>query len=140
MKIHKIILKEISPSFAGKYRKREVRIKGSDFKLPSPEKIPQLMKNLIYWYKKNKRSLHPFELATIFSMKLVTIHPFVDGNGRCSRILMNFILEKFGYPWINIQFKNREDYLKSVRKANEEKYGEIIDFIINQLKKNIENL
>lgn len=137
LKLHRIILKNISDRFAGVYRNRNVRIRGSDVKLPSHEKVPQLMKNLIYWYNQNKTRMHAFELAVVFSVKFVTIHPFVDGNGRVSRLLMNFILGKFGYPWINIRFRNRKKYLDAVRKGNDEKYESIIRFAIKQLEENM---
>ncbi len=137
LKIHSIILKDISERFAGKYRENTIRVAGSDFKFPYPEKVPHEIRNLIYWYDKNKKSMHPFELAVIFSMKFVSIHPFVDGNGRVSRILMNFILQKKKYPWINIYKKQRLKYLNSVRKANDKDYSQIIDFVIKTLRENM---
>jgi len=137
LKLHKIILDNISENFAGRYRNNQVRIFGSNAKFPDSHLIPQLIKNLLYWYDKNKKKLHPFELATIFSMKLVTIHPFVDGNGRISRLIMNYILQKNKYPWINIYNKKRSEYLKSVRKANDEDYIEIIELLINNLEQNL---
>jgi Fic family protein len=137
LKIHSIILKEISGRFAGRYRENPVRVAGSDFKFPAYDKIPQLMKNLIYWYNKNKKDMHAFELAIIFSMKFVSIHPFIDGNGRVSRLLMNFILQKKKYPWINIYNKQRGKYLNAVRKANEENYEDILEFSIKTLKENL---
>jgi len=139
LKIHSIILKDISENFAGRYRENPVRVAGSDFSFPPPEKVPQLIKNLIYWYDKNKKKMHAFELACLFSIKLVSIHPFVDGNGRVSRILMNFILQKKKYPWINIYKKQREKYLNAIRKGNEEKYEQIIEFLINTLKENMKD-
>jgi Fic family protein len=140
LKIHKLILKDIFPRFTGVYRDRNVRIAGSTIKLPDHNKIPSLMKNLIYWYKENKNKLHPYELAILFSMKFVTIHPFIDGNGRVSRLLMNFLLGKFKYPWINIKFRSRAKYLLAVRKANDNNYKKIIEFCIKELEKNIEEL
>lgn len=137
LKIHSIILKDISERFAGRYRENPVRVLGSDFKFPSSEKIPQLIRNLLYWYDKNKKKMHALELAGIFSMKFVSIHPFVDGNGRVSRLLMNFILQKKKYPWINIYNKQRQKYLSSVRKANEENYGFILNFLIESIKENM---
>ncbi|HPD82068.1 MAG TPA: Fic family protein [Candidatus Pacearchaeota archaeon] len=139
LKIHSIILNDISERFAGKYRENPVRVIGSDFHFPSPEKIPQLMGNLIYWYNKNKKNMHPLELAIIFSMKFVSIHPFIDGNGRVSRLIMNFILQKKRYPWINIYNKQRQKYLKAVRKANNEDYSEIINFLIEVIKENMKD-
>jgi Fic family protein len=140
LKLHSIILKDISERFAGRYRESNVKILGSDVKLPNFIIVPQLIKNLIYWYKENKKKHHPFELAILFSMKFVTIHPFIDGNGRASRLLMNFILKKNKYPLINIYKKDRQDYLNAVRKANDESYSKIFNFSIKSLEKNIKNL
>jgi Fic family protein len=139
LKLHSIVLKNISERFAGRYRENPVRIFGGDVSFPDYNKIPQLMGNLIYWYKQNKVKLHPFELAIVFSMKLVSIHPFLDGNGRISRLIMNFLLKKKGYPWINIYVKQREEYLKAVRKANDGQYQLILEFCIKTLKKNLES-
>lgn len=137
LKLHSIILKDISKRFAGKYRESSVRIFGSNVKFPDSEKVPQLIRNLIYWYKKNKRKYHPFEIAVLISMKFVTIHPFIDGNGRVSRLLMNFLLTKNNYPKIDIYMTQRNRYLKAVRRANEEDYSEIFPFLINALKENL---
>lgn len=139
LKIHFIILKNVSERFAGKYRETNVRIFGSDVKLPNYFLVPQLMKNLISWYKKNKKNYHPFEMAILISMKLVTIHPFIDGNGRVSRLIMNFLLNKKNYPWINIYNKQRQKYLEAVRKANDENYTLIFPLVINTLKENLKD-
>jgi len=137
LKLHFIILDRISERFAGKYRESPVKIAGSTFKPPIPEKVSQLVKNLIYWYKKNKNKYHQFELAILISMKLVTIHPFVDGNGRVSRLIMNFLLSKRNYPWINIYNKQRQKYLQVVRKANDENYSPVFELLFNALKQNL---
>jgi len=139
LKLHSIILKDISERFAGKYRASSVRVAGSDFKFPSPEKVPQLIKNLIYWYNKNKKNYHSFELSILVSMKLVSIHPFIDGNGRISRLIMNFLLNKKNYPWLNIYNRQREKYLKAVRLANDEKYSIIMPFSIKTLEQNLKD-
>ena len=137
LELHSIILKDISENFAGRYRESSVRIFGSDAKFPDALKVPQLVKNLAYWYKLNKNKIHPFELAVVFSNKLVSIHPFIDGNGRMSRLIMNFLLKKKNYPWINIYMKQRFEYLKAVRQANNENYKPILIFCINILKENL---
>lgn len=137
--IHERILKNISQNFAGRYRETSVRIFGSEVHFPPYHLVPQLVKNLVYWYNDNKTKLHPLELAVVFSMKFVSIHPFIDGNGRTSRLLMNYILKKNDYPWINIYMKQRAQYLKSVRLANDEDYKEIIAFCITTLKENLKS-
>lgn len=136
LKIHSFILKDIADGFAGKYRRTEVGIRGTDFKPSSAYKVPLLVTNLIRWYKKNKKEFHPFELAIMISAKLVTIHPFIDGNGRVSRLIMNFLLKKTMYPEINIYFKERGKYIDCIKEANYEKYKPLIDFLVKTLKKN----
>lgn len=139
LKLHYTILKNISERFAGQYRQTNVKIFGSNVKLPSSHVVPQLVKNLVYWYKKNKKNYTPFELATLVSMKFVTIHPFVDGNGRVSRLIMNFLLGKNNYPWINIYNKKRAKYIKAVRLSNDEDYSEIFPFLMDVLQENLED-
>lgn len=139
LKLHKLILQDISGRFAGRYRESQVRIFGSGVKFPAANKIPQLVKNLVHWYKENKKKYHQFELAVLISMELVTIHPFVDGNGRVSRLVMNFLLGKKKYPWINIYNKRRQKYLDAVRKANDENYSLILPFLIKILEENLKD-
>jgi len=139
LKLHSIILKDTSEKFAGRYRENPVRIFGSNTKFPDSYLVPQLVKNLIHWYEKNKKNYHSFELEVIFSMKLVTIHPFVDGNGRISRLVMNYILKKNNYPWVNVYNKQRAEYLNAVRKANDEDYFMILNFLLKTLKENLES-
>ncbi len=137
LKLHGIILENVSENFAGRYRETSVRIFGGDVRFPDSSKVPQLVKNLVYWYKNNKTKYHPFEMAVIFSARLVTIHPFIDGNGRVSRLVMNFLLKKKGYPWINVYNKQRAEYLSFIRKANDEDYLLILEFMIKTLEENL---
>lgn len=139
LKLHSIILNNISERFAGRYREGAVRIFGSDVRFPDAEKVPLLVRNLVYWYKEHKKEYHPFELAVIFSTKLVSIHPFVDGNGRISRLLMNFILQRNKFPWINVYTKQQARYLNVVRKGNDGEYVLIINFMLETLKENLES-
>ena len=139
LKLHSIILKNISERFAGRYRETSVRIFKSDVSFPAASRVPQLVENLVHWYKLNKNKMHPFELAVTFSIKLVSIHPFIDGNGRVSRLVMNFLLKKKGYSWINIYMKQRAEYLHAVRLANDEKYKPILEFCIIALKENLKS-
>lgn len=136
LKIHSFILRNIADSFAGKYRRTEVRIRGAEFKPPYADVVPLLVTELIRWYKENKKKLHPFELAAIVSAKLVTIHPFIDGNGRVSRLVMNFLLKKAKYPEINIYVRERGRYLDCIKEANHENYKPLAFFLFDTLKKN----
>jgi len=101
----------------GKYRTLHVYIHGRNWIPPKPEKVPQEMKSLLSWYSKNKKKLNPLILATYFHVAFETIHPFVDGNGRVGRLLMNFILHKNKYPMINIPNKIKFKYYESLKEA-----------------------
>lgn len=136
LNLNSIILKNIDDKNSGKYRTIQVFIRGTPFVPPKPQEVSRLMVELIKWYKTNKKKYHSVELASIASMRFVTIHPFIDGNGRVSRLIMNFILKKNNYPEVNLYVKERTDYLNAVKKANKEEYTEIILLAIHTLKHN----
>ena len=115
LKLHLILLKDIDED-TGKIRIHNVAISGSFFKPPKHEELNYELKVFFEWYKKAK-VLHPFELASLVHLKFVTIHPFSDGNGRISRLLMNFILKKHGYPMLDIPYRDREDYYETEEKC-----------------------
>ncbi len=95
--IHGLILRGIDDANAGRYRNVAVRISGSTVTLPNPLKVSDLMEDFGRWLKKPEID-HPVELAAEAHYRLVTIHPFVDGNGRAARLLMSLILLMHGYP------------------------------------------
>ena len=96
--IHALILQGIDRSNAGSYRRVNVRISGSRHVCPAYEKVPDKMDEYFSWHASHKDSLHPVQLAAEMHEKLVSIHPFVDGNGRTARLVMNLILLQSGYP------------------------------------------
>ncbi|MCB9988295.1 MAG: Fic family protein [Rhodospirillales bacterium] len=116
LKIHNIILKGIDDENAGHYRNVPVRISGSSVVLPNPAKVPNLMADMQAWLRSEKK-LHPVELAAEAHYRLVTIHPFVDGNGRTARLLMNMILMMEGYPPAIIRKRDRLAYIGALEKA-----------------------
>ena len=116
LSIHEIILKGIDSPNAGFYRSVPVRISGSTVVLPNPRKVPDLMEAFVTWLQQGP-DLHPVELAAEAHYRLVTIHPFADGNGRTARLLMNLILLMTGYPPAIIRKLDREAYLGALEKA-----------------------
>ena len=116
LKIHEIILDRIDRENAGIYRRVPVRISGSAFVLPNPRKVQTLMDDFFKWLK-NETKMHAVELASEAHYRLVTIHPFIDGNGRTARLLMNMILLMKGYPPAIIRKNDRLAYIKSLEKA-----------------------
>lgn len=103
LQIHSIILKSIDKENAGVYRKVPVLISGSTHTPPQPYLIQKLMEDYFLFYEENKSSLHPVVLSSEMHERLVTIHPFIDGNGRTSRLVMNLILLQNGFPIANIK-------------------------------------
>lgn len=114
--IHDLILRGIDDENAGRYRTVPVRISGSAVVLPNARKVPSLMAGFTEWIRQSKH-LHPVELAAEVHYRLVTIHPFVDGNGRTARLLMNMILLMLGYPAAIIRKRDRLAYIGSLEKA-----------------------
>jgi Fic family protein len=98
LQIHQLILQGIDNSNAGTFRKVQVLISGAKHIPPQPYLVATEMENFFVWYNENKTELHPVELAALLHLKLVTIHPFIDGNGRTSRLLMNLVLLQNNYP------------------------------------------
>ncbi|MFA5993175.1 MAG: Fic family protein [Candidatus Pacearchaeota archaeon] len=119
--LHKTVventLKEELNKQKGCYRNLQVFIRGREWMPPKPEEVSNEMKSLLSWYSKNKNKLHPLIVASYFHVAFETIHPFVDGNGRVGRLLMNFILHKNKYPMVNIQSKTKFDYYETLHKA-----------------------
>ena len=116
LEIHAMILKGNDDTNAGRYRSIPVRISGSTIVLPNPAKAPNLMAGFAAWLAESG-DLHPVALAAEAHYRLVTIHPFVDGNGRTVRLLMNLLLMIAGYPPAIIQKRERLAYLGALEKA-----------------------
>jgi Fic family protein len=101
--IHNLILRGIDVANAGKYRTVQVMIKGSAHMPPAPFLVAKQMEDYFIWYEQHKTKMHPVLLAAEMHERLVTIHPFIDGNGRTSRLVMNLLLIKHGYVIANIK-------------------------------------
>ena len=142
--IHTLILKEIDDENAGRYRSENVTIKGATHIPPDFVKVPELMEKLILNYK-TWNKYHPIIQATLLHGELVKIHPFVDGNGRTSRLIMNLDLMKHGFNPVIIKKENRLQYYEALDKAHTtQDYTDFIKLIngleIEMLKKYLELL
>ncbi len=122
---HYKLFNDTKPDIAGKVRARQVWIAASKFVPPSPSEVPAELDTFFKWYNKSKDKINPIELAALVHLKFVTIHPFSDGNGRISRLLMNFVLHKHGYPMLNIPYTNRRGYYNALEKAQLKKSSSI---------------
>jgi Fic family protein len=136
--IHNLILRGIIPEDAGRYRRVQVMIKGSAHMPPQPFIVPKEMEDYFIWYEENKAKLHPVILAAELHERLVTIHPFIDGNGRTSRLIMNLILLQNGYVIANIKgdYENRMNYYRALESAQTSNNKEDFLHFIAQTEKN----
>lgn len=106
------------------YRTTDIRVIRSNFDATPAPYVKADMDLLIKWYEKKKSSLHPIALAAIFHHKFEKIHPFMDGNGRTGRMLLNYILIKNLYPPMIVHKKTRKEYLEAMRTADKSKLTE----------------
>lgn len=137
LEIHKMILRNISEIDAGRYRNENVMILGAIHLPPSAVKIPKLMAEFMEWYYENKTKLSVVELAAWIHYKLVYIHPFIDGNGRASRLLMNLILLQHGYPPAVILNIDRKRYYRFLKEADSERYINLFNFIGRSVERSL---
>lgn len=107
--IHSLVLMD-KPQDRGRYRRIPVTILGAVHEPAQPYLVPVLMEQLINEYNQEMKDKHIIEKVALFHLKFEAIHPFIDGNGRTGRLLLNLELMKEGYPPINIKFKDRRKY------------------------------
>ena len=126
---HQLVLKNINDNNAGRYRQENVMIAGAEHTPPDHYHLPHLMSELVEWYQQQKH--HPAERAARLHVDFVGIHPFVDGNGRTARLLMNFDLMTSGYLPVIIRKENRLAYYEALDKAHTQKdYGDFIEMTV----------
>ena len=143
LQIHSLILKGIDDINAGQYRKVQVLISGAKHVPPQPYLVAKEMEELFIWYNENKNKLHPVMLSAEMHERLVTIHPFIDGNGRTARLLMNLILLQNGFP-IAILKGDSESRLKyynvlEIAQTESDKQP-FIDFITENVKETMQRV
>jgi len=122
------------------YRTTDIRVVRSNFDASPGKYVKTDMDLLLKWYRENQSKLHPLVLAMIFHHKFEKIHPFMDGNGRTGRMIMNYILMKNHFPPTIIHKKTRKEYLDAMRNADgvdlwkidEGKYADLIDYGVDE--------
>jgi Fic family protein len=116
--IHQLIMQETDKEWAGVFRNANVIISGARYVPPDAIEVPHKMKELVEWVNVNKSNLHIIELSAVLHHKLVYIHPFFDGNGRTSRIIMNLLLMQYGFPLVIILKNDRKKYYNVLSQAD----------------------
>lgn len=118
LELHRLFYQQIDPEHAGKYRAVPVITSGSKYPVTPPLKIEAEMKKFVSWFNKQEPKLHPVVFAALTHKKFVFIHPFIDGNGRLSRLLMNLALIRNEYSIALIPAILRHAYIASLEKAH----------------------
>lgn len=118
LNLHRLFYQQIDAEKAGHYRNVKVYISGSRYAVAAVSKIPGEMQKLVKWYNDNEKKLHPIELAATLHQRFVFIHPFVDGNGRVARLLMNLALLRNGFTIAIIPAILRHEYIYSLETAH----------------------
>jgi Fic family protein len=137
--IHQLILKNIDNTNAGVYRRENVVISGADHVPPNHVLISEHMTALLGWYE--TFSGHPVERAARLHVDFVKIHPFVDGNGRTARLLMNFDLMKTGYQPVIIQAADRLAYYEALDKAHTTgSYEDFLELLVKAEEKSLKHI
>lgn len=131
--IHAIVLHGIDRENAGKYRTVPVMISGSRHIPPAPYKLDRLMEDFITEYRRKEEAReHPVLIAAYLHDELVRIHPFIDGNGRTSRLLMNLFLLRHGYTLVSLKSDNEAKvrYYESLEKSHTEGVSNDFNLIV----------
>jgi Fic family protein len=137
--IHRLILKGIDDENAGAYRKENVIISGAKHIPPEALHVPEQMEDLIRWYHNEAQNLHPVERAALLHVIFAKIHPFIDGNGRTARLLLNLELMKNGYPPLVIERDQRVEYYNALDKAHtKEENDDFVELTVRALDKTLD--
>jgi Fic family protein len=135
LQIHELITKNTDCEIVGDYRDHDVRISGSEWIPPSYKKVKEEMRKVFQWYYSAKKKLHPVELGAILHNKLVQIHPFSDGNGRISRVVINWILMKNKFPMFYIEVSDKINYYEAVEEGDKGNDEAIVHYIVKVMIK-----
>ena len=127
--LHKLFYRHIDETNAGTYRTKKVIVTGSDVSFPNPDELSGLMQNFVQEIPKMLERMFPVEFAAMVHARFVNIHPFIDGNGRVARLIMNLALLQSGYNITVIPPVVRADYIRAIQETNHKNYTPFVNFI-----------
>ena len=127
--LHKIFYAKIDSDNAGNYRQKPVIVTGADVNFPLPKELNDKMQEFISKLPQLKQDLHAVEYAAMVHALFVNIHPFIDGNGRVARLIMNLVLLQGGYNITIIPPVVRADYIRALQDSNHNNYQPFVNFV-----------
>jgi len=138
LELHGLILGKIDNESAGIYRNTEVQIKNSDHVPPSFLHINDNIEKMFQWMNRYSHKYPPVIMASVLHHWITWIHPFKDGNGRISRLFLNFYLIQKGYPEIVIKIQDRDNYYNSLISADKGEINPLIELIADKLRQSVD--
>ena len=127
--LHKLFYNKINLEQAGIYRNKSIIVTGADIDFPKPDEIENRMNEFVKNIPQMKMDMHPIKFAAMLHVIFVNIHPFIDGNGRVARLLMNLALLQAGYNITIIPPVLRVDYIRVLQESNHNNFEPFINFI-----------
>jgi len=135
--IHQLVIKEIDDEWAGKYREVGVEVTGAKFIPPDPVVIPVKMRQFEKWLQDRGNKKNLMDYAALAHYMLVDIHPFIDGNGRTARLLMNLILMNKGFPPTVILKNDRMKYYETLDAVQKGESKPFVNFIGRNIERSL---
>lgn len=132
--MHRLFYKEIDEDNAGAWRKAPVVVSGTNYVFPYPHELEERMAKLDTWIANEREKHHPVTFAGLLHLKFVTIHPFIDGNGRVARLIMNLALIQDGYQLAVVPPVLRAEYNGAIRQYQSKgKSTSFVNFIAERV-------
>lgn len=137
LELHSLILQNVPGIEAGVFRHNEVQIKNSEHVPPSFLEVEKHIDDLFQWMNRNSHKHPPLIMASILHHWLTWIHPFSDGNGRVSRLFLNFFLLQKGYPEVIIKISDRDNYYDSLILSDKGNISQLVELLSENIKDTI---
>jgi Fic family protein len=135
---NRIVMRDMDKEWAGRYRNSNVMITGADHTPPEAVELARMMHELIDWLRRSRKTLHAVELAAVLHHRLVSIHPFFDGNGRTARLAMNVVLMQAGFPLAVVLKNDRKRYYRTLQEADKQNYAPFVRFIAQAVQRSLD--
>jgi Fic family protein len=136
--VHAMVLADIDLSAAGRFRNERVLIAGTGFVPPGSRRFPDLIPRMMELA--NRPAVHPVVQAAELHYNVVAVHPFVDGNGRAARLIMNLLLLRRGFPHTILDVSDRGEYLAALDETNSGRSERFTLFIANSVQRSIQRI
>jgi len=128
--LHQMLISNIDESIAGRFRKKGEYVRVGTHIAPAPEHVGRLIDEVLIEYTSDLDTYFSGKIAR-FHLKFETIHPFNDGNGRMGRLIINYQLQRFGFPGIIIRDKEKKIYYKAFQDYRDQNKLSTMERVIN---------